>query len=403
MFQNLINSIPAKWHTNIAKFKIEKDSVYSLSAVLSYLLRCIPQNGELPQMVSVFMEKFGFILQDQFQSFGGDDLLESTNQAFSPSDLHVVISEMLLEIEQKCGQLGLTTSLKILMRTTNKFPQSFKVMELIYDGYLLGVKDSKFPLVFVECSCAEISFTERMSIICETGLTCYAFGPFEGWEAAQNALIIPESDESTFIRHCLSHCYGTNLFVHARKKLEVIQSEEYRTIIGEQIGVWIESLNVEAASTKECKILLLLYLFAKLVSDSVGKQSGAVSSRLAVHLVPIADTLFKWSEKHHVPSLWSALGYSSAKGLPANLRLICRYFSIFVASRMLKSKDWTVEFNSFAIESDFSPHVEYLEKVLKPKFLDENLKIKHFSQELHSLSVYFFGDSFSKLLQYNKV
>lgn len=396
MYQNLVNTIPRKWHSSISKFAIEKENMSSFATVLSFLLTIIA-NGEQKSNFKSYMELFCKIFEDQFVLIN-DDPLESKNDAFSPTDLHIVISEFLGEVDKRLGGDGLLEALTSLIRVTNRLPQSTKTMELVHEGYLIAVKSTGYPLIFVNCACKEIASPERMSAVCEAGLTRYAFYSFNGWKVAQNSLIVPELDESMFIRHCLSHCFAVSLFVHARKKLDSVSSDEYLVIIGEQIGVWIESLNVEAASVMECKILLILYLFANLISNSVNNKNGDVSSRLNVHLVPIADTLFKWSEKHHVPSLWSALGYSSAKGLPANLRLICRYFSIFVASRMRDSKDWNQEFNSFVTDTDFAAHSDYLEKTIRPKFQDKNLKIRQFAQELSAMSVYFYGDSFSKLL-----
>ena len=398
MCQVIFNSIPTKWHTRITKFKVDEASFSSLASLLSFLLHVIPEDESSQQIMTIYMKKFCEIFEDQFviRDF---DPIESRNQAFSETELHIVISEFLGAVESIAGIIGLEVALANLFQSTNKLQQTDGIQDLIHEGYALAIKSSKIPLIFVKSSCQSCASPERMSALCEIGLTSYVAGNFNGWNDVQPFLIIPELDESMFIKHCLSHCFAFTLYAHALKKMQSLTSEEYRTIIGEQIGVWIETLNVEAASVnEEYKILLVLHLFSKILSDSGRKQSDEVNSRLSVHLLPIADSLFKWSEKHHVPSLWSALGYSSAKGLPSNIRLICRYFSIFIASRMLKTKDWTAEYNSFAKDSDFAPSSAFLEEKIRPRFLDQGIRIKQFQHELYHLINHYYGSRITKLL-----
>ncbi len=60
--------------------------------------------------------------------------------------------------------------------------------------------------------------------------------------------LIPDNEESTFVRYCLSHGLVRTLVSHATSRLSQISENnfEYRVMIGEQVGIWIESLNLEA-------------------------------------------------------------------------------------------------------------------------------------------------------------
>jgi hypothetical protein len=173
---------------------------------------------------------------------------------------------------------------------------------------------------------------------------------------------------------------------------------ELKVVIGEQIGVWIESLKWEAITLgQESKIVLILLLFSKLLLFEVSSAPpGSHSSRLEAHLPLIADSLFKWSEKQS-SGLWATLGFGEASVLSPQVRLFCKFTSTFIASRLVeqtdaKKKTFNDRIRAIEADSDFNHWKTFINVDLISFYDDDSKTIAILYELIFIQSKVFFPD-----------
>jgi hypothetical protein len=249
-FKSLLKDIPKKWYCSVKTTKVTIDSFTPLSGLLYYLkILC----GNDTETIRCYIDFFASILDMQSNIEYIRDPFNTPSLAFDEQKIALVLTEKLTEIELNWGKQALEYTLKRLMKVFNSTDKNGKVFNQIFTAFQNCAKNSSHPLLYVEQSCYWIASAEKMALICEIGIAKFVesiTSPME-WDSVSNYLHVPEMEESLFIRHCLSHCLIYTLYTHALIRLKGANEEELKIVIGEQIGVWIESLRWEAITVGE--------------------------------------------------------------------------------------------------------------------------------------------------------
>jgi hypothetical protein len=144
-------------------------------------------------------------------------------------------------------------------------------------------------------------------------------------------------------------------------------------------------------------LILILLLFSKLLLNETNSENRRLeSSRLEAHLPPIADSLYRWSEKKTGLSLWSTFGFGETSTLSPQIRLFCRYTSTFIASRIVSpgriDTQFTDRIKSIEFESDFKTWSVFISAELIPIFQNSDIKIADLYKVIYLQAKVFFPD-----------
>jgi cytochrome P450 len=112
---------------------------------------------------------------------------------------------------------------------------------------------------------------------------------------------------------------------------------------------------------------------------------GFEHSRLRAHLPPIADVLNRWADKKATSSLWNALGFAKSTGLPANVRLLCKFLGLYIASRIQRDneKAGTIiseKMDALLADTEFKAWSTVLDTTFRSYFDDKSMGLENLYQ-----------------------
>jgi hypothetical protein len=376
-YQWILEQIPRTWYSNIETIKVTPDSFTPLSALLVFVKKLSADDK-----IENYIDFVGSLLNMQSNQEHINDPLKSQSEAFQESKISIILSEILSDIENS-NKESLGYCLKTFMIIFNVTGKQGKIFNQLYNGFAESTKITDFPLLYVSQACFWLASAEKIALISELGIAKYLkTSGTKQWSIICMSLHVPELEESLFIRHCLSHCLIYTLYAHALIRLNDSSNEDLKIVIGEQIGVWIESLKWEAIDVgQESKIILILLLFAKLLKYEIDSDPRSFSGRLEAHLPPIADSLYRWSEKASGTSLWTTFGFGQTSILSPQIRLFCRFTSTFIASRLVQKIDLKTQtsllerIKNLEGDQEFTQWKVFIGVDLVPVFENEEKKI----------------------------
>ena len=344
-FSISLSILPKKWFGEV-KSLMSINDYDPLTCCIHYLLKLIGKSS-LDKLIkcTVFVDYFSNVLSFQVYSEFTRDALIVQSRSFSPDELGFILSEFHEMSEKGWSSECVTYVYKASLTILAKAPREDKVYSRLSMGLINSISRSLLPLEFLDQICRSACSPEQMALFCESAIFNYIDkAPFtSSWDKILQVLKVPELEESTFIRHCISHCLVFTLYSHSSARLKAYASNfNMKFMIGEQIGVWIESLHLDSSVSNPSKVVLMLLQFFSLMQLELNSLENVEHSRLFVHLKSIQEVLFRWSNPPSA-TLWSALGFSQQSSLPADFRLICRFLSSFIASRLI-SADHEVEY-----------------------------------------------------------
>jgi hypothetical protein len=348
-YRTLISSLPRKWFGQIDSldYNVALGEANPLQLSLSLLkLLAIQNSSNLSNGINdreiMYITYVVELISSQTNSEISSDALLVQNRSFNDASVSKIIFEMLSSCETM-GISSLEYSCRKIISLLNHCSRESKMHLRLWEGITKSIKTTKFSLIYLKQCCNSIASVEEMALLAEECIdqylsltrNCY------DWRVVQKVLVIPELEESTFIRNCLSHCLVYTLFANSLQRLASVRGgKEHEILIGEQIGVWIESLKVESfKDRKEGKVALLLGQFAHLLETELNDMSVPENhSRLRAHLPPMADAFFLWSsDSRGSKGIWAALGFGHQSGLSVEFKLFCRCIATFIVTRLLGS------------------------------------------------------------------
>lgn len=249
-FESLIASIPQKWYDSLETLQIDNKKYFALPTILYFLRKLVKRNSsEIDTKINLFVDYFGKLLELQSNVDFLRDPLVTKSQTFAEQCIGNILQEFLDMAEKEWQDIGLRLALKRMMNIANSAAKQGKVYSRLCKGMLDACDNTIYPVIYLQTGCGWIASPEQMALLCEHSITrsMQLENNSFSWIGIQRSLKVPELDESTFIRNCLSHCLIYTLFAHALNRLETaVENDDFKTMIGEQIGVWIESLNLES-------------------------------------------------------------------------------------------------------------------------------------------------------------
>lgn len=384
-FAACLSNLPKKWFEGIKTLALT-DSLLPLPSCLHILLKLIGRSlVDQPSKCNQLVDYFVHVLSLQVYSKFTRDALIVQSQSFAAEEIGNIAAEFLemAEKEWSCVCVGYTTN--AILSVFTKAPREDKVYARLSNGLLKAVSMSAAPLEFLQQICRSACSPEQMALFCEAAIANYINKTphSSSWEQVNSVLKVPELEESTFIRHCISHCLVFTLYSHSVAKLKFAGSNlNMKLMIGEQVAVWTESLQLDASVSNPPKVLLMLLQLFALLRMELDSLPNSDHSRLYAHLKPIQEVLFRWSNPPSV-TLWSALGFSQQSTLSPDLRLICRFLASFIASRLVgvehlaansRLADSLNEFLAFSPECSAGP-LESVAHGMKVAFQDTSKKM----------------------------
>ncbi|KAI8918697.1 hypothetical protein BC831DRAFT_482891 [Entophlyctis helioformis] len=285
-------------------------------------------------------------------------VLRFSRPAFVPERLAGIVAETLQVAELVCAGRGraqdvaadgtvqpapeqaLLYSIQCIISLLNACPRDSKHFARMWEGLNGSARASAHRMTYLSATCLSMASVEHMALLSESCIgwhltrTCDP----QQWAIVTEVMQVPELEESAFIRHCLNHSLAYTLYAHTRKQLAMCQANvELKVSIGEQLGVWIESLRVENAEPgHEGKIMLLILVFGELLQLELSTLVMPDNhSRLRAHLPLIGESLFRWSEDRSSQGIWATLGFGPTSRLTPEFRVCSRIIAVFVTSRLL--------------------------------------------------------------------
>jgi hypothetical protein len=249
-FKSIIQAIPVKWFEKVESI-MDDDGTFLMPKMIQFLKKNIPINcKDFGSKLDLFSDWIGQVLNQQIDEQILSDVLTKRAAPFLEQRIGNIVSEFIELFELEWGAMGITSLLPIIFRVTNACSKHNKAFSRLTQGITESCKKSKFPLQWMQHGCNFLQHIELMAILCETAIDKFLENNSieKSWKHIQSSLNIPDNEESTFIRYCLSHGLVRTLVAHASSRLSQISNNnfEYRVMIGEQVGIWIESLNLEA-------------------------------------------------------------------------------------------------------------------------------------------------------------
>jgi hypothetical protein len=246
-YHDIVCSLPKKWFEKIETLEADPDNILS-NLVLFLEILISNQTKDLDQKIHILVDYICDLLTQQTNDEILRDPLVKHSQAFSDSSLTNIEVYVLERLELKWKEAGLNIGLPLLLNVFSTASKSLKHFGKLYHGIIESIKKSNYPLFYLDHSCSKKISPEQLALISETCINRYlSIASVKEWSLIYQSLRLPEIEESTFIRHCLSHCLVYTLFAHASSRLLGYEGNlELRIMIGEQIGIWVESLHREA-------------------------------------------------------------------------------------------------------------------------------------------------------------
>jgi hypothetical protein len=250
----IVSSLPTKWYEKIETLEPDPENILSNLVLFLYHMAS-SATSDVESKIHIFVGYVAGVLSQQTSEEFVRDPLVKHSQAFEESALSNIVLYLMQLIESKWASTGLHTSLPLVLQMFVNASRSLKYFNKIFQGLQEAIKQSSFPLVYLERCCRTSIPAEQLALICEKSIErAHHLDPSLNWKSLHPLLHIPDTDESTFVRHCLSHCLVYTLYTHATARLDHFAERlELRIMIGEQIGIWIESLNLEGLEAQSEK------------------------------------------------------------------------------------------------------------------------------------------------------
>lgn len=218
------------------------------TTLLHSLLDNSMENDQIDHKQILFVSYLADLLRNQTNTSFLQDSLMVQSKSFDQSSIPIIISELF----RYCESMSISSiefACRKALLLLNDCLREHKVFSKLWDGLIDSINESKHPLVFLKQTCNSVESVEHMALLCEKSidrsLNISTSGD-EFWSPICNVLAVPELEASTFARYCSSHCLAYTLYAHGLQKLSKAGTQESQFLIGEQIGVWIESLKVQA-------------------------------------------------------------------------------------------------------------------------------------------------------------
>lgn len=343
-YRTLVASLPRKWFGAIESIEYNQSlgNAYPLQLCLCFLKTLACQNTDsaaINDRQIMYLTYISDLISFQTNSEIISDPLIVQSRSFNVSSIGKIIFELLTHCENMPSS-SLEYVCRKMLSSLNHCPRESKIHGRFWCGICEAIKSTKNPLIYLKQTCNSIASPEEMALLSENCIDRYLMLTRDStsWRVVQKVLVVPELEESTFIRNCLSHCLVYTLFANSLQRLaSVYGGAEHEILIAEQIGVWIESLKVESVKDgTEGKIVLLLRQFAHLLEKELKHLDiPEKNSRLRAHLPPMADALFRWSENQGSKGIWAALGFGQQSKLSPEFILFCRVSATFIVTRLL--------------------------------------------------------------------
>lgn len=408
-FRVIISSMPRKWFGRVDHIEYHDSSKngYPLTmccALLKYLAVnhniSIPENTVDDRQI-MYISYLVDLLSAQTNTENARDLLVVQSKSFNDASIGIVINELLASCENMRAS-SLEFACRKIMFLLNTCSREEKIHSKLWSGIILSIKLSGYPLIYLKQSFNSIASAEEMALVTEECIDRYLILTRDcySWRVIQQIIQIPELDESTFIRHCLSHCLTFTLHAYLIQRLSSARgSRELEISIGEQLGVWIESLKVESIKDgKEGKIILMISQFAHLLQKELHDMTiSEHHSRLRAHLPPIADALFRWSDDKKSRGIWASLGFGTTSLLSCEFVLFCRVLAAFIVTRLLGSDsnderekiiEGVAQFSLQSVYTKYSSHIDKVFGILR----DPNETLVSMSKIVEMHAQLFFAD-----------
>lgn len=375
--QDSLSVLPEKWFGSISSVLIQKENLLALPVCLLFFFRLVSKSKIYQEAKLKFVIDYLVRVMEKqtILEIIRDPLIVQSN-AFKMDSIGSILRDILFLLELECGPESLPYAIDSLLFLLNRSSKEDKIYNRLCVGFSSSIRSSDHPLLYLASVCRSASSPEQMALWSEDSITRYLeiFNHSSAWDNVIAELKVPELDESTFIRSCISHGLIYTLYAHSLSRLNTAVNVE-KIMIGEQIAVWIESIQLESCPnpryfwfTYISKIALMIVQYTNLLNYEMSNNADSSHYRLSALLEPIQDTLFKWSNTPSL-SLWSALGFTKHSTIPANVRLFCRFMASFIASRLLESdKDaermkLAEAFEGFLTQQEFADHIDVTEEM----------------------------------------
>ncbi|KAJ3207928.1 hypothetical protein HDU67_007123 [Dinochytrium kinnereticum] len=250
-----------------------------------------------------------------------------------------LVSDISNEIEEKKLQL-LNSTIERIYMILNTCSKSSREYPLIWGGVREAISSSEHSSQWLAAACRSIASAEYMALTAELCIERELLHSRDSsrWVNIRQTLVVPELEAESFIRHCLSHALVLTLYAQALQKLDEFNgNSDLKIMIGEQLGIWIAGLKMEAVEEgKEGKVLLLFLKFSELLQDELSALPlPEHHSRLRAHLPAMADSLLRWGQDRANQGLWATLGFGPKSRLSAEFRFFSRAAGAFLATRLI--------------------------------------------------------------------
>ncbi|KAI8909017.1 hypothetical protein EDD86DRAFT_247294 [Gorgonomyces haynaldii] len=368
LLRQLYQSLPSKWFGRAPVLSCgQDDECYPLPMCLT-LVKMIRSASEnvINDADVMYLSYVADLIGNQTNAELKRDLLSVTGCAFDESVLGTITNQLLLEAEQM-ERSSLEFCLKRVFSLLNATSKKDPAGESIESGIIQTISRTVYPLVYLKQLCASLASSEQMAILSEMCIERFvrSHADPQCWKQAEQHLIVPELDETTFVRHCLSHCLSYTLYCQLLQKLSAAHgNQDLEIMIGEH------------------KIIILLTLLFKiLVQELQSLDMNDHHSRLKAHLPPIIDTLFRWSEDPASQSIWTTLGFGARSKLSPGFKVYCRFLATFLATRILgpdatdKQQRLMDEFRGLESHADYKQI--YVFDYCNQKLKDRAIELQH--------------------------
>ncbi|KAH6577454.1 hypothetical protein BASA62_000881 [Batrachochytrium salamandrivorans] len=340
-YSELIRGFPLEWAKQTTTTLLTDKTSHSSLTLGLMLLRELGGFGDslvtgASSNLRTYISLVCTLVETQVKAEQLPAILGTTKLNFASDSIGGIIHETLRfaevvsapKISHSTSDQPLFHSVQCVISLLNICNRESKIFPKLWGGFILAARGSDHPMVYLMAACHSMSSIEHMAMIAELTISKHVSlnGDPEQWNVISNILQIPELDETTFIRHCLNHALAFTLYAHSFKQLSEHSSNiEQKIMMGERLGVWIESIRVEHVDqAQECLELSTLLLPAN-------------HSRLRAHLPLVSDALFRWSEDRSNQGIWATLGFGPVSRLSVEFRFCSRLFALFVSIRLIDS------------------------------------------------------------------
>jgi hypothetical protein len=327
LFVQLVRGLPTEWEECVETTLLGPSSTFSSLAVCLTLLRELggieaKENGAstvtaqalaapIQENMRTYVDYIRTLIEKQLKVDQFLHVLRLAPPCFAPDKLHVILIETLriaelvtVNIESHLQSNPGTPSTSSMLATRdqpllysiqcvisllNSCPRESKHFPRLWDGLTGATNASSRALTYLNAACTSLSSVEHMALMVERCIALHfaRYKDSQQWSMVEEVLHIPELEESAFIRHCLNHALAMTLYAHSRKRLGTCNNNvEMKVMMGEQLGVWIESLRVENVEQSQER-----YANISVVSHYPKLMHALLSMRLVFAVVCIGHHL----------------------------------------------------------------------------------------------------------------